>query len=398
MEIENDLKIIQWFSNIEASPATRSLYSTFMKIYCECVGKTPTELITEAIKEIKEGKMPAERKESSYIASFKEYMKKKGYADKSFAAGMAAVRSFYKSYDIILSNGASRTKKAKSKKENNNFLSKDDIKKLLVNVKNLREKSVILIMSTSGMAIQEIVNLQIGDISIDEDGIGTISVRRSKTDVDYFTFISPEATKALHDYWEERDRIQEVPVHDEKGKLKLNEPVFVNYGNRQKRGQMNKLIMIKHFRDLGEELGYGGKTGAGKDRKGLSKSRSHGFRKFFISTLKNAGMPTEKVEFLAGHTRTDLDEAYNNIDINKLKELYKQYLPYLTFERTIEIRSLDTKDAKRLEGLENENTDLRKQITDIQKELDSRKPIDDQISRLLNDPEFLSMLKTKLNG
>jgi DNA-directed RNA polymerase subunit K/omega len=40
----------------------------FSKLYCECVDKTPTQLIEEAIKEIKAGKIPAERKEAEYFA------------------------------------------------------------------------------------------------------------------------------------------------------------------------------------------------------------------------------------------------------------------------------------------------------------------------------------------
>ncbi len=371
MQIEQDLKLIEWLNNIEASDATRSLYILFMRVYCERVGKTPAEFIAEAIKEIKEGKLPAERKDASYIASFKQCMKEKGYADKSFAAGMAAIRSFYKSYDIILSNGAAKTKKAKPKKENQNFLSKTDVQKILVNAKNLREKAVMLMMATSGMAIKEIVNLRIGDISIDTEGIGTISVRRNKTGVDFTTFISPEATKALVDYWDERDRAPDdsVKVHDEKGKLKPDEPVFINYGNRHKGGQINTKIMCKHFRELGEELGYGGKTDAGKGRKSFSKSRSHALRKYFITTLKNAGMPSEKVDFMAGHTRPEVDEAYNDIDISKLKDLYITYLPYLQFEKEIKVHSLNTEDQKRLEELKNENQTLNTKISVLEKKI-----------------------------
>ncbi len=397
MQIDQDPKLTIWFSNIEASPATKSLYSIFIKMYCECVDKTPTHLIEEAIKEIKAGKMPAERKEAEYFAKFKEFMRSKGYADKSFAAGMASVRSFYKNYDIVLPNGATRTKKAKPKKENQNFLSKADIQKILINAKNLREKAVILIMSSSGMAINEIVNLQVKDIKIDSEGISTVSVRRNKTDVDFTTFFGPEATEALKNYWEERNRDPETQI------IGRDDYVITNYGNRHKGGKMNKLIMCKHFRELGNEIGYGSEA-VGSGRKGYVKSRSHSFRKFFITTLKNAGMPADKVEFMAGHARTDIDVAYNDIDINKLKELYKTYLPYLTFEKTINIRSLNTEDARRLEELSKENEALKIKLDskdnethDLAKRIEKQENENQKLKIMFNEDTIKAMIEARVN-
>jgi integrase len=412
MDIANDNKIIEWLNNIEAKESTRKGYIRFMEIYCECTNKTPSELIQESIEEIKKGLLPAERNVSSYISKFKNCMNQKGYAPKSFHYGIAAIRSFYKAYDIPLPASAVKTKKPMPLKENNRFISKDDIIKLLTNAKNLREKAIILCMSTSGMARQEIINLNVQDIQFDDNGIGTISVRREKAQVDYTTFISPEATQALKAYWEERGRKasrKDSITLDELRKRKFSHaedvvrqrkefakvlkltpksPAFVTYeaGNR-----LNATYFAEIFHTMGNELGY-------DDGEGFVKTRSHALRKFFASTLENAGMPKNKIDFMLGHTPSGNDQAYFRTDVNKLKELYIKFLPYIAFEKTMEIRSLDTKDAERLEELENENTDLRKRIRDVEKELDSRKPIDDQLGKLLNDPEFLSILKRKMGN
>ena len=65
---------------------------------------------------------------------------------------------------------------------------------------------------------------------------------------------------------------------------------------------------------------------------------------------------------MMGHVVSDVDKAYFNRDPGKLKELYKTFLPYLTFEKVIEVRSLNTEDAKRLEELDKENEKLKNKL------------------------------------
>lgn len=359
MDIENDKKFLEWLDTIEASESTRNSYLTHMRNFCECVGKAPTELINESIQEVKEGLLPAERKTKGYVAKFKKCLSDKGFAPKSQQAAMAALKSFFKSYDMPLSQSVSRSKKAQILEENNGFLEREDIIKLIANAKNLRERAIILCMATSGMAIREIINLKVKNITIDDDGIGTIKIRRQKSQTDYVTFISPEATIALKNYWEERNRDPETKI---KGR---EDYVFVSYGNRSKGGQLDPITVSKLFNIMGNQLGY-------ENGDGFIKSRSHALRKYFASTLENNGFPKAKVDFMLGHSVSDIDLAYFSRDSSKLKELYKVHLPHLTFEKTIEVRSLDTEDARRLEELEKENKELKKQIQEIESNIDAQ--------------------------
>ncbi len=206
MDIGNDEKLLEWFESIEAAQSTRRIYHDFMKMFCECVEKTPTELIQESIRELKQGLLSVERKSNSYIAKFKKTMNDKGYAPKTFNTGMATIRSFYRNFDIQLSNSTTKIKKALLRPENETFLKREDVIRLVTNVTNLRQKAIILCMVTSGMARQEIINLKIKNITFDENNIGTVKVRRQKSQTDYVTFISPEASIALKNYWDERSR------------------------------------------------------------------------------------------------------------------------------------------------------------------------------------------------
>lgn len=357
IDVSNDPKVQQWYSIRELSENTQSIYSHFMKLFCECVGKEPFELIKEAETEIKGGLLPGERKINEHIAMYKKCLKKNNAAPKSQLTGFAAIKSFYTAFDIQIPAAAiGRGKRVLPLKENMNFLAKEDINNLILNAANLRDKAIILLMTTSGMARNEVINLRMNNIIFDDSGIGIIKIRRQKTNIDNTTFCSPEAVEAIKLYLEERNRIaQNVSPHHpmplDKLKVKGKDDfVFVDY---KYGGKITPSAFNSVFRRQADKIGYF--NGKGFYR----KSRSHSLRKFFASTLENAGIPKNKVDFMLSHAPSGNDLAYFENDIDKLKDLYIKHLPSITFEKTIEVRSLDTKDAERLEVLEKENEKLK---------------------------------------
>jgi hypothetical protein len=219
------------------------------------------------------------------------------------------------------------------------------------------------------MAKNEILNLRMRDITFENIGenseIGIIPIRRQKTQTDYTTFISPEAVLALRDYIAERNRNINLKV---KG---ANDFVFVTYGEKlcegQKKGsgmgsKISPHTFINEFKKMGEDLGYGNGKGF------FVKTRSHSLRKFFASTLENAGVPKNKVDFMLGHSVNGSDLAYFRTEIGKLKQLYIDHLPYITFDKDIVVRSLNSDDAKELNELKKENLNLNIKIAEIEKE------------------------------
>lgn len=404
IDIERDPRVEQWLEMIEGAKATRKTYTTYIKTFCECIGKKPTELIEEAIKETREGKLLSERNTVIYLTKFKKCLNDKKKAPKTQGVALSTIKSFYKAFDIQLSSSLGKTKKRMPLREHQTFLTKDDVKTLLTHASNLRMRAIILTMATSGMAKNEIIHLRMKDITFDKNGIGIVTMRREKSQVDYTTFISPEATIAINAYLDERNRDPYLKVKSP------SDHVFVTYGAKLKSGEKitdkkgSKIAdqtFVNEFKKLGEDLGYGNGKGY------FVKSRSHAFRKFFASTLENAGMPKNKIDFMLGHTPSGNDLAYFHHNIAKLKEMYKTYLPYLTFEKTIEIRSLNTEDAKRLEGLGEENERLQKQLREqgakieeiekAAKEIEERsKVIPGLFESLQKNPTFLRLLNDEI--
>lgn len=360
--IKDDFRIEQWFEMASVKDSTREVYCRYMQSFCDCVKKTPSELIDEANNEVRAGKLVNERSITGYLTKFKVCIREKKLAPKTQALAMATVKSFFMTNDVQLPSKIGQMKKVLPLKENMTFLTHEDVKNLIVNAKSLRMRAFILMMATSGMAKNEILNLRGRDIVFDEETkISTIKARREKAQVDYTTFISPEATEALKNYLDERNRTRG---------LKVNSPedlIFVNYGGNDitnKGSPLGGRSFMRHFRDLGKELNYD------HSKKGqFIKTRSHAMRKFFTKTLEDAGMPREKIDYLVGHTATGNNLSYFKADPKELKKLYAEFLPHLTFEHKIEVNLLDQKGMQELAKLSEENQELRTGYEEMKKQM-----------------------------
>lgn len=380
MDIAEDPRVGQWFEMSGFTPSTRHMYVMYLKFFCNCAEKSPTELIDESIREMKSGLLVGERNIVPYITKYRKWLGDNNYAPKTQALAISTVKSFYQAFDIQLPSRLCKVKKSLPQRKNQNFLRREDIIKLITNAKNLRDRAIMLCMASSGMARNEILNMRIRDIDFDKNDIGTVTVRREKKQVDYITFISPEATAALRNYFDERNRCRETAIKDENGF------VFVTYQSNEtgiKGSKLNERTFLTQFKTLGGQLGYDNSRG------GFVKSRSHALRKFFASTLENAGMPKFRIDFMLGHTQTGNDLAYFHIDVEKLKELYIKYLPYLTFEKGIQINTN-----------EDEIEEMRNKYEDMKTEVDKLKTAnllsEKVLAVLMADPDAIDDIRAEL--
>ncbi len=280
----------------------------------------------------------------------------------------------------------------------------ENIQKIL-KYANLRNRAIILVMASSGLSQSDVLDLRIEDLKKGNDektSITTLQLRRIKTKYDFVTFLSPEATKAVADYIEYRNRkprgdykdketdYEKRRIRSDKDYLFIKSDVPNKYLEKLdeniRRLESPGLIMM--FQNLAKLTGIDNEIGS------WGIVRAHNLRKFFNSQLLNNGADIFFTDYLMGHKIDQVHEAYFKADPKKLKERYMRYLPFLALTDT-ETYVIETEEYGKLKA---KNTELEKQIKDIQKELDSLKPADDHISRLLNDPEFLSMLKRKMEN
>lgn len=97
-ELKNELNIKKWFKNIKAKDSTKisSLFS--MQQYTEFTGMTPEDLLTEAEEEMG---LPIRRRNlKDHILDFRDNLINQGLSDFTIKGRIAAVKSFYTSFDI----------------------------------------------------------------------------------------------------------------------------------------------------------------------------------------------------------------------------------------------------------------------------------------------------------
>lgn len=207
-ELRNDKLIKRWLAAKRATVETAKGYVQSMQMYTEYVKKTPTELILEAEEEIKAGLNMRERNIELYLIDFREDQEKKKLAPKTVVTRLAAVMSFYTYYNIQLPVLPKSVKKAKPELKRKAIPTKDDIREIL-KFADLRDRAMILIGVSSGLSVIDIANLKVSDFRKGYDpetDVTTLHIERTKTNYEFYTFLSPEASRAVIDYLDWRNR------------------------------------------------------------------------------------------------------------------------------------------------------------------------------------------------
>lgn len=276
---------------------------------------------------------------------------------------MSGVRSFYKAFDHEIPN-IGREEKALSKPEHLDIPNKEDIREAL-KVCDPRDTALILCGCSSGLGAADIVNLTVEQFLKGYDPeteITTLFLRREKSGTDFVTFISPEASRAVHKYLQYRNRDAKTPdkyremqlskqkVYGNKGYLFIKRSVSDEYleTHNEELRKLDTVGLLKAYRTLSERAQKSTEKGV------WNLIRSHNMRKFFNTTLKNAGFDSERVEFFMGHTLDGTKGAYYRAEAVKLQALYAAFIPYLTIQKELDVAS-----SPEYQKLAAENTNLK---------------------------------------
>ena len=110
---------------------------------------------------------------------------------------MNGVQNFYRSCDIELP--ALGRNKAKVLEKNKDIPTKEDLHEVLKTCDPL-EKTILLVGASSGLFLNEIRDLKVKDFKKGYDPeteVTTLKLRRRKVVIDFITFLSPEASRAV---------------------------------------------------------------------------------------------------------------------------------------------------------------------------------------------------------
>lgn len=407
-ELMTDKLIEEWLDTLNPKPSTRAGYIHAMKHYVDFTGRSPEELLKEAEGEIRQGLLMRERSIKKDLVGFRKSLQDRKLAPMSVKSYLTGIRSFYRTFDIEIPNSISRGNNARTLEKHKKIPDKEDIRKVLKTC-GVRNRAIVLVGCSSGLSANEIINLRVSDFKNGYDpetGITTLDLRRQKVGFDFVTFLTPEASQAILEYIDYRNRtLDDAPterklqlakkhIRSDNDYLFIRENISDKYlkTDNDKLRKLDKKGFITLYRHLSETAGDNTPGG------NWNLIRSHNMRKMFNTALLNAGCDSFTVEYLMGHSLDATRSAYFRASPEKLKEIYKKYVPYLTIQKP-----LDVSESKEYKEIKHENDILRAEtathiversdLANVKAELDALKQHQNDLAEMLSilkeQPEVL---------
>ena len=411
-ELKKDPMIIEFLAIMNPRPNTEKNYIQALQSYTEFTGKDPETLILEAEEEIRAGKLMRQRSIKKHLITYRQHLQESGKSPNTVRIHLSGVKVFYKAFDIEIPN-LPRSGKARVLEKNKEIPTKEDLQEVLKVVDPL-EKAILLTGAASGLSANDLCRVTVGDFKKGYDSeteITTLALRREKVGFDFITFLTPEASRAVWDYLEFRSR-----------RANNNEKKRLEQLEKQRISKDSNLLFIKRqiipeylnsmdesLRALnGQAIGKIYRTISEKARKGTPAGdwgiiRSHNVRKAFNSAMLNAGADSFFVEFLMGHTLDDTRGAYFRASPEKLREIYQNFIPYLTVSK-----EADVSESPEFQKMKTENKALqaelvtkavdRSELSELRKELEELKNAEKLKAEAKEhmDPEWMKVLVQKI--
>jgi len=280
----------------------------------------------------------------------------------TFNTQLAPVFLFYQVNDVNINK--IRIKKmfpAKVKRSGYNAYSREDIQKMLNSTNSKRTKACIMIFASTGCRSGGLCDLKIKDVENYNDGCKMVTFY-SGDPSEYVTFLTPEASKSLDDYLDERiqnhERIQpESPLIRE------------NYQIGSVPAKPINRYMLESLIEITQKDGQRKKDVSGR----YNTPITGGFRKFFNIVMKlRKDCNLSLSEKLMGHSVTvGLDNHYLPVTNEELFNEFRKTIPELSIDDAIrleeEIKNKDDKIQELESNKDNRILDLETRLVNTEK-------------------------------
>ncbi len=244
----------------------------------------------------------------------------------------------------------------------------EHIRRMLDSTSSKRNKAIIHFLASTGSRIGVFdFDLLMKHLKNMDYGCKAVLLYADEID-EYWAFLTPEASKALDEYFEKREKDGE--------KLKPDSPIFRRrYSLGFEKSLSAKLASIQSavFRII---------QNSGIDRHRINKNydiqMSHGFRKRFNTILKlDNDINSNIAEKILGHSVTHkLDNTYFKPELDDLFKEFKKAVPKLTIDESLIQKEQLKQKEQEIEKLESDKdkriTNLEYYVAELAKRLDSK--------------------------
>ena len=176
-------------------------------------------------------------------------------------------------------------KRLKEPKHHPDIVSREEIRSVIEIEQNLKYKAIISTIYSSGIRLEECVNLDVSDI---DSKRMVIHVRHGKGAKDRITVLSPQTLRILREYW-----------------LKFKPRTCLFEGNVR-----GKRIGRRTVEEIVAVAGF--KTGLRR------RLKAHSLRHSFATHLLEDGVAIQVIQRLLGHARLDTTNRYTHVSSDML--------------------------------------------------------------------------------
>jgi integrase len=308
------------------SPSTAHAYSNglakFLKFYQKKYGNDANfgHFLDRVFAELKKPRREQKRIAETEVSQFIGYLQDKGLSNNAIRMYFAAVQNFLKYKQVAVSMSFINVPPPVSKKTNGKHeWHIEHVKKFVDAASSYRDKAIITCIFQSGLAVNEICDLNYGDIQDEfEAGILPLCLKlvRQKTNVEFKTFFGRDAVKYLRLYLETR------------GELKPEDPLFTKERARGGEERITTVLIEQFFSEIANKVDFV------KVRENhYNPARPHSLRAAFNSRLVNK-IDKDLREFWMGHAIGGVARAYLTMPTDEMRKLYMTAETYLKIERT----------------------------------------------------------------
>ena len=195
--------------------------------------------------------------------------------------------------NYILKSPVRRIHKIKTTTVVKEAYSDDEIENLRDACREIRDLALIDMLSSTGMRIGELVQLNIKDINFDERECIVLG----KGDKERIVYFDARTKIHLQEYVDSRD--------DD------NEALFVGLRSPHQRISINGVEL--RIRQIGNKAG-------------IKKCHPHKFRRTMATMAIDKGMPIEQVQRLLGHEKIDTTLQYAIVKQSNVKNAHRKYI------------------------------------------------------------------------
>lgn len=229
----------------------------------------------------------------SYLADYQDRSSASKVTIDNIRRILSSFYSWLEDEDFILKSPVRRIKKVKVTKVVKEVYSDESLEVLRDSCESLRDLAMIDLLSSTGMRVGELVNLDRADI----DFQNRECVVLGKGDKERLVYFDARTKVHLHNYLESRD--------DD------NPALFVTLNRPNNRLKISGVE--KRLRELGRRLK-------------INKVHPHKFRRTLATRAIDKGMPIEQVQKLLGHQKIDTTLEYAMVNQNNVKISHRRYI------------------------------------------------------------------------